>query len=174
MNQARFENQRVGGNAALPTKRVVSVKATTILISLLLFAFTVSGCGLFGGAARERAQENAVITEGIELGQVVMAEGIGANNEPVGETDIFSASQDYIYLVAEADYIESGTTLFARWYRDGEPIEDSSELTANQDYQNTYVEFHLENLQRSMETGDYSVQLFVNGNPVDEVDFSVE
>lgn len=145
-----------------------------LLIPLLLVVFTLSGCGLFGGAARERARENAVITEGVELGRVVMAEGIGADNEPVGETDTFSASQDYIYMVAEADYIESGTTLFARWYRDGEPIEDSSEITANQDYQDTYVEFHLENLQSSMETGEYSVQLFVNGNPIEEVEFTVE
>jgi len=103
-----------------------------------------------------------------------MAEGIGQNNEPVGETDRFSASQDYIYMVAEADYIEEGTTLFARWSRDGEPFEDSSEITANQDYRDTYVEFHLENLQSRMESGDYSVQLFVNGNPVEQVEFTVE
>jgi len=133
-----------------------------------------SGCGRFGGAARERANDNAAITEGIDLGRVVMAEGIGADNAPVGETDTFNDTQDYIYMVAEADYIASGTTLFARWYRDGEPIEDSSEITANQNYENTYIEFHLENLQDRMETGDYSVQLFANGNPIEEVAFTVE
>lgn len=156
------------------TTRVNRKKGIYLLIPLLLMTLTMSGCGLFGGATRERERENAAITEGVQLGRVVMAEGIGADNAPVSETDTFNASQDYIYMVAEADYIESGTTLFVRWYRDDEPIEDSSEITANQDYENTYVEFHLENLQNSMETGDYSVQLFVNGNPVEEIEFTVE
>lgn len=143
-------------------------------LPLVLIAMLLAGCGLFGGAARERAQENAQVTEGVQLGRVVTAEGIGAQNAPVKETDTFSDSQDYIYVVAEADHIDEGTTMFARWFRDGQPIEDSSELTADRDYSNTYVEFHLENLQSSMERGDYSVQLFVNGNPVKTVDFHVE
>ncbi|HRW06428.1 MAG TPA: hypothetical protein P5121_15095 [Caldilineaceae bacterium] len=146
--------------------------STVVMVVLILMV--TSGCGRFGGAARERANDNAAITEGIDLGRVVMAEGIGADNAPVGETDTFNDTQDYIYMVAEADYIASGTTLFARWYRDGEPIEDSSEITANQNYENTYIEFHLENLQDRMETGDYSVQLFANGNPIEEVAFTVE
>jgi len=133
-----------------------------------------AGCGLFGGAVREREQENEQLTEGIQLGSVVTAEGIGEENAPVEVTDTFSSSQDFIYVVAEADYIEEGTTMFARWFRDDQPIEDSTEVTAERDYQNTYVEFHLENLESRMETGDYSVQLFVNGNPVETVDFRVE
>ena len=145
----------------------------TVVMAVLIVVLT-SGCGLFGGAARERANDNAAITEGVDLGRVVMAEGIGADNAPVGETDTFNDTQDYIYMVAEADYIASGTTLFARWYREGEPLEDSSEITANQDYENTYIEFHLENLQDRMATGDYSVQLFANGNPIEEVEFTVE
>jgi hypothetical protein len=42
------------------------------------------------------------------------------------------------------------------------------------DYRNTYIEFHLENLESRMEEGEYSVQIFVNGNPVESVDFTVE
>ncbi len=145
-----------------------------IAVPLLLVTLLLAGCGLFGGAEREREQENEAITEGVDLGRVVMAEGIGENNAPVEETDTFNASQDYIYVVAEADYIEEGTTLFARWSRDGEPFEDSSEITADQDYSDTYIEFHLQNLENNFEEGDYSVELFVNGNPVEEVEFSIE
>jgi hypothetical protein len=145
-----------------------------LILPVLLVAVLLSGCGLFGGAARERENDNAALTEGVDLGRIVTAEGIGANNEPVGETTQFNDSQDYIYVVAEADHIDAGTTFFARWYREGEPIEDSSEITANQDYDDTYIEFHLENLQDQMETGNYSVQLFVNGNPVEEIEFEVE
>jgi len=144
------------------------------LLPLLLVALLLAGCGLFGGAEREREQDNEALTEGVEFGDVVMAEGIGRNNEPIEVTDTFNDSQDVIYVVAEADYIEEGTTMFARWFRDDEPIEDSSELTADQDYRDTYIEFHLENLQDRMEAGDYSVQIFVNGNPVETVDFRIE
>jgi hypothetical protein len=139
-----------------------------------LVTLILAGCGLFGGGQRERQQENEAITQGLQLGRVVMAEGIGEQNAPVGETDTFNASQDFIYVVAEADSIEAGTTMFARWSRDGDPFEDSSELTADRDYSNTYIEFHLENLENRMEPGDYSVQLFANGNPVETVDFRVE
>jgi hypothetical protein len=64
--------------------------------------------------------------------------------------------------------------MFARWSYEGEPFEDSTAVTADRDYENTYVEFHLENLTDTMEEGDYSVQLFVNGNPVETVDFTVQ
>jgi len=141
---------------------------------LVLLALVLAGCGLFGGAAREREEQNAEITQGARFGRVVTAEGVGRENEPVEVTDTFDSSQDFIYVVAEADYIEQGTSLFARWMRDGEPFEDSSEITADKDYEDTYVEFHLENLESEMERGDYSVQIFVNGNPVEEVEFTVQ
>lgn len=150
-------------------------RRSTIYITILaLAALMLAGCGLFGGAARERQNENEAITEGARFGDIVTAEGIGDQNAPIEVTDTFNASQDFIYVVAEADYIEQGTTMFARWSRDGEPFEDSSELTADRDYSDTYVEFHLQNLEDRMEPGDYSVQLFVNGNPVETVDFQVE
>jgi hypothetical protein len=139
-----------------------------------LVASLVSGCGLFNSAQREREQQNSEITSAAEFGDVVMAEGVGANNEPVQVTNNFSSSQDYIYVVAEAHRIEAGTSMFARWSRDGQPFEDSSELKADRLYENTYVEFHLENLQDRFEPGDYSVQLFVNGNPAEQASFKVE
>lgn len=153
------------------TRKVTLIQSIT---SLLLAVFVLAACGLFDNAAEERQEQNEPLTQGADLGQVVTAEGIGANNEPVEVTDTFSSSQDFIYVVAEANSIEAGTTMFARWSRDGEPFEDSSAVTADRDYTDTYVEFHLENLQDQMETGEYSVQLFVNGNPVETVNFTVE
>jgi predicted small secreted protein len=151
------------------------MKRSTALQTVLLLSLSLllAGCGLFGGAAREREQANEAITEGVRLGRVVTAEGIGDENAPIEETDTFDASQDYIYVVAEADYIEEGTSLFARWSREGEPFEDSSEITADRDYEDTYIEFHLQNMQSQMEEGDYSVQIFANGNPVEEIEFTV-
>jgi hypothetical protein len=138
---------------------------------LCLAAIVLAGCGLFGASERER--QNEEVTQGIELGEVVTAEGISNNNAPVNETDNFDSSQDYIYVVAEAEFIEEGTTLFARWYRNDEPFEDSLEITADRDYRDTYIEFHLENLQNNFEEGEYRVEILANGNPVGNANFEV-
>lgn len=143
------------------------------IAAVLVLGLMLSGCSLFNSAQQERQAQNQQATSGVQLGRIVTAEGIGEKNAPVGETDTFSPSQDYIYVVAEAQHIDAGTTMFARWSRDGKPFEDSSELKADRDYQDTYVEFHLENLQNSMETGNYSVQILVNGNPAGEAKFTV-
>ena len=144
------------------------------LLFFPLIALLVLGCGLFNGAATERDQQNQEVSGGTVLGDVVTAEGIGAQNAPVSETDSFSSSQDVIYVVAEAPHIAQGTSMFARWSKDGQPFEDSAEIVADKDYDNTYVEFHLENLQSEIDQGDYSVQIFVNGNPAKEAQFQVE
>lgn len=154
-------------------KQKFEIPARSFVV-LLLIALAIVSCGLFDDAEEERQAENEPLTRGVQLGDVVMAEGVGRNNEPIGVTNRFSSSQDYIYVVAEADYIERGSTLFARWSRDGEPFEDSSQIVADRDYEDTYVEFHLENLRDRFEEGDYSVQLFVNGNPVEEVEFTID
>ena len=153
-------------------KYIATVSRTAAL--LLLVALFTAGCSLFNSAANERDQQNQAVTQGAVLGQIVTAEGIGANNAPVQETNTFSSSQDYIYAVVKANQIDPGTTMFARWSRDGKPFEDSSELKADKAYQDTYVEFHLENLKDRMEPGDYSVQIFVNGNPAKQTDFTVK
>lgn len=145
-----------------------------ILLYLTMTAIFVLGCGLFNSATNDRQEANDELAGGTVFGRVVTAEGIGSKNAPVGITDTFDSSQDFIYVIAEADRIEKGTTMFARWLRDGEPFEDSTEITADRDYEDTYVEFHLENLEDEMAGGDYSVQLFVNGNPVEEVAFTVQ
>lgn len=152
-------------------KETFTIRRTLYFLVIAMFML---GCGFFGSAAQERQEDNQRVFGGTQLGEVVMAEGVGSQNAPVGVTDNFSSSQDYIYVVAEAERIEAGTTFFARWSRDGEPFEDSSEVTADRDYENTYVEFHLENLTDRMDEGDYAVQIFVNGNPAKEVEFTVE
>jgi len=135
---------------------------------LLLVMVTLSGCGLLNQTS------GAGTTQGAVLGQAVTAENIGDHNAPVNETQTFSTSQDRIYVVAQAQQIDSGTRMFARWSRDGQPFEDSQEITANQSYQNTYVEFHLEPVKGNFDPGQYNVQIFVNGNPDTQTTFTVQ
>jgi hypothetical protein len=145
-----------------------------MMAALLVAAlFFMTGCSLIDRSIGDFQADNQGSTDGARFGRAVTAEGIGSGNRPVDVTTRFDPSQDRIYVVLEADYIEAGTTLFARWYYEGQPFEDSSQLTADRDYQGTYVEFHLENLRGQLQSGSYSVVIFVNGNPVIEQEFDV-
>jgi hypothetical protein len=149
--------------------RRTKLKMAALLLAALLF---MTGCSLIDRSIGDFQPDQGDM-RGARFERVVMAEGIGPGNRPVDVTNRFDPSQRYIYVVLEADYIEAGTTMFARWYYQGQPFEDSSQLTADRDYQNTYVEFHLENLGGGMQRGTYSVAVFVNGNPVTEQEFEV-
>src|SRR5215468_10609071 len=138
---------------------------------LLLVMVMLSGCGLLN---QTNGTGGAGTTQGAVLGPAVTAENIGDHNAPVNETHTFSTAQDRIYVVAQAQQIDPGTRMFARWSRDGQPFEDSQEITANQSYQNTYVEFHLEPVKGNFDPGQYNVQIFVNGNPDTQTTFTVQ
>lgn len=138
---------------------------------LLMVALTLSACSLFNQATDGTGGQAAA--QGAVLGRVVTAEAIGQNAAPVNETNTFSTSAERIYVVAEAQRIDPGTSMFARWSRDGRPFEDSQPVTANRAYQDTFVEFHLEPVQGNFDPGQYSVQIFVNGNPAQQATFTV-
>jgi len=145
--------------------------------ALLLVALFVSGCSLFNtssGAQTPSAPSTA--TSGAELGKIVTAESIDTanHNAPVNETSTFNSLNQAIYAVVEAQRIDAGTTMFARWSRDGKPFEDSDEIKADKQYQNTYVEFHLEPTNKAIDPGSYTVQVFVNGNPAKQANFTVQ
>ncbi|HET9222066.1 MAG TPA: hypothetical protein VFO07_06160 [Roseiflexaceae bacterium] len=143
------------------------------MLALLAFlALIASGCSLTTQV--DSSQPNTSADQGAVLGRLVTAEQIGQNNTPVNETNAFNASSDRIYAIAEAQRIDPGTSMFARWSRDGRPFEDSQPVTANQEYQNTFVEFHLEPVSGNFDPGQYTVQFFVNGNPDKQTTFTVQ
>ena len=86
----------------------------------------------------------------------------------------FSSGQQVIYAVVQAQRIEAGTSIFARWSRDGQPFEDSDPVKADQVYQNRYVEFHLQTSKQQIDPGNYTVQVFVDGNPSQQTSFTVQ
>jgi hypothetical protein len=150
--------------------RHLSIGVRTLAL-LAFLALALAGCSLTNQV--DSSQPNPSASQGAVLGQVVTAEQIGQRNAPVNETSAFSASSDRIYAVAEAQRIDPGTSIFARWSRDGRPFEDSQPVTANQEYQNTFVEFHLEPVSGDFDPGQYTVQFFVNGNPDKQATFTV-
>lgn len=152
-------------------RRLLAIPRATI--GLLLVALFVSGCSLLNTTSDT---QNPATTSGAELGRIVTAESIDTanHNAPVHETSTFNRLNQTIYAVVEAQRIDPGTTMFARWSRDGQPFEDSQEIRADKQYQNTYVEFHLEPINKAIDPGSYTVQVFVNGNPAKQANFTVQ
>lgn len=147
-----------------------------LAVALLVLATSLACiCGQCSNPLTERQQDNEPIVSGVEFGDIVMAKGIGSNNEPISITSTFNTSEDVIYVVAYAKHIESGTALYARWSYEGEPFEDTAVITADRDYDDTYVEFHIEPTSVNvLKAGDYTVKIYVNGNPVKTVSFKVQ
>jgi hypothetical protein len=153
-------------------KRLLPILRTGI--GLLLVALIVAGCSLVNSSSG--TQSPSTTTSGAELGRIVTAQSIDTanHNAPVNETSTFNSLNQAIYAVVEAQRIDPGTTMFARWSRDGKPFEDSEEIKADKLYQNTYVEFHLEPTNKAIDPGNYTVQVFVNGNPAKQANFTVQ
>ncbi len=163
--------------ARLPAQRAKYIGILTI--ALFLMACGVCSCGnpieeLLGTGGGGAVPENTAL-ESVEFGDVVTAAGIGSGNSPQQVRDEFSSNNDsIIYVVADVERIDAGTTVFSRWSRDGEVFEDSPTITAEQDYTDTYLEFHIEPVSGGFEPGDYTVQLYVNGNPGPSTTFTVD
>lgn len=149
--------------------RPASSRRNMGLMALLAFFLLACTCGLpFGRGTPENPN-----LAGADFGQVVTAGAIGAENAPQDVRNEFRANDPIIYVVADVNRVDQGTTVFARWSRDGDPYEDSPTITADRDYTDTYLEFHIEPTQGSFETGEYSVQIYVNGNPGPETSFTI-
>jgi hypothetical protein len=156
-------------------KRILTVLHATI--GMLLITLFVSGCSLFNTSSDTQSPSvPSTAASGAELGRLVTAESIDTanHNAPVNETTTFNSLNQAIYAVVEAQRIDAGTTMFARWSRDGKPFEDSEEIKADKQYQDTYVEFHLEPTNKAIDPGSYTVQVFVNGNPAKQANFTVQ
>ncbi len=114
-------------------------------------------------------------TGGVALGRVVVSSNIDADGCPVDTSDQFAAT-DEVYVVVEDSDIPAGTTVFARLFREGQPMEDADVITADRDYDNTCIYFVFEATDQagSLEPGVYEAQIIVNGNPGERVSFQVQ
>ncbi|MBZ0302806.1 MAG: hypothetical protein K8J31_23885, partial [Anaerolineae bacterium] len=78
-----------------------------------------------------------------------------------------------VYIVAPYSDVPAGTSVFVRLYQDGTPIEDTSEIQADQDYHNTCLNFVFEPIEGTFDPGSYEAEFFVNGNPAQSVNFEI-
>ena len=122
---------------------------------------------------RDEVGEVTQNDDNVRLGNVVAASSVDRDGCAEQTANVFAATEP-VYVVAENSDIPAGTSVFARLYRDDQPIEDAAEITADQDYFNTCVNFVFEPVQGApLEPGQYEAEFIVNGNQSDLVAFEV-
>jgi len=119
-------------------------------------------------------QQNPVTNNAnVQLGAPVSASAIDSNGCPTDSTSTFSGNEN-IYVVAPNSNVPQGTTIYARLSRDNSPIEDAQQITANQDYSGSCINFVFSPTGANFTPGTYEAQFFVNGNAASSVTFNVQ
>lgn len=126
------------------------------------------------GSAQRLPQNSDPSFDTSGLGPVVTANNVDRDNCAVDTTTTFN-SGDPVYVVLEDSAFPSGTTLFARLYRNNVAVEDTRELTASENYDNTCVSFVFEPSASAeiWQPGTYEAEFFVNGNSYRSTTFEV-
>lgn len=115
----------------------------------------------------------APLDENVALGRIVSASGIDRDGCATETASTFDSSEP-VYVVAEDSDVPSGTSVFVRLYHEGTPIEDAPEITADQDYDNTCINFVFEPEGAAFDPGSYEAEFIINGNPANSVTFEIQ
>jgi len=167
-----------------PEKKGLNLGKGTLVIGLILF---VAAMFILPQLLDSGDDSNASIRQaddlpagvppenvlGADIGPIYSAASVDRNGCAVDHTTTFERS-DTIFVVAEDSDVPAGATLFVRLYQGDTPVEDTQEITADQDYSDTCVNFLFEPVEgAAFEPGDYEAELFVNGNPAGSVSFAI-
>lgn len=170
----------------LNLRGILSVVAVLFVVACL--GMMCAGTGLFGGGDNDDSDDVEVANRNdrddevsqpedpglgnVDLGNVVTASGIDRDGCATNTTSTFDADQP-IYVVAENSTVSEGTTVFVRLYHEGEVVEDAPEIQANQNYDNTCINFVFEPTGADFEPGEYEAEFVINGNLADRITFDV-
>jgi hypothetical protein len=93
--------------------------------------------------------------------------------EPITETSTFTTSIDEIFVTFDIDGYDVGTEVMGQWYYVTEDmmITDVSLVTQ---YENQYAYFSLTRPLAGWPLGEYRVDILINDDVVDSVDFVIE
>ena len=111
---------------------------------------------------------------GVAITRFASAFSTDADGCPVDETSTFRRSEDVSVFAIGA--FPRDTTVFARMYYDGVPIEDTDMLTADQHYDDVCVYFVFEPTVGAevFDRGPYTIEFFVNEVSAGSLDLVVE
>jgi hypothetical protein len=162
--------------------------AKTIIIGLVVIVVVFLAFRGLGGGNNPEPTNNAPLSndaptsgqdqgepedDGIDLGEVVVATSIDDVGCPVDVVDAFEPSTLPFYAVARESNIAEGTDVFARLSRGNENLQDTAEITAPENLEDTCITFEFDPASIALEPGEYQVQFFVNGNAADTAEFEV-
>jgi len=168
-------------NRTTPPSNTPGLNSRTILIGILIVAAAVIFLPrLFNTSATPTTdtQQSPVdnqqpLDPNVNLGQIVSAGGVDRDGCPTDSRSTFEPNES-IYVVAADSDIPQGTSVFVRLYREGQPIEDAPEITADRDYTNSCVNFVFEPEGSSFDPGQYEAEFIINGNQADTISFNVQ
>jgi hypothetical protein len=110
----------------------------------------------------------------VDLGRIVTSTSVDRDGCPVDPATTFEPVEQ-VYVVAQDSNIPAGTSVFVRLYLNNQPIEDAPEITADQDYTNSCVNFVFEPESGArFEAGQYEAEFIVNGNAAGSVQFRIQ
>jgi len=117
---------------------------------------------------------NQVQDTGATLGPIYTSAALDRDGCAANTTTTFNTTSP-IYVVAEDSQVEQGTSVFVRIYYQGQVIEDLPEITAQEDFNNTCINFVIEPAQgAAFQPGQYEAEFIVNGNQAQSVTFQVQ
>jgi hypothetical protein len=137
----------------------------------LALLLTASACNKKDkGGTIETASGTAAATA-VGVTDLKLGRGLGADKKLADETDEFRPA-DVIYAVVQTRGAAPNTALLARWiYEDGQVVDESTRnIAASGD---DVTEFHISK-PSGWPKGKYTVQILLNGAPVDSEDFEVK
>jgi hypothetical protein len=137
-------------------------------LALLLMA---TACNKKDDAGSAGTTSGAVSTTPVQVADVKLGRGLGADKHVTDETDEFGPA-DVIYAVVETRGTAPNTALQARWtYQDGQVVDESSRNISAAGEDRT--EFHISK-PGGWPKGKYTVQILLNGAPVESEEFEVK
>ncbi len=117
--------------------------------------------------------DDPVEAAGVELGRVVIAENIDRDSCPVDSTSTLDSDLERFYVVATDTTFPQGSDFFVRLYHEGNALEDSPQVSAEDTYEDICIYAVFEAAEVEFEPGDYEAEFIINGNPSETVDFSI-
>jgi hypothetical protein len=128
---------------------------------------------LVSAGCRGRGETGTTGTSGaaVKVTDVSLGRAIGGDKAVTDSTDDFKPN-DTIYASIATDGSAASTTLRALWtYQDGQVVEDSNRTIAPNNKERT--EFHISKPD-GFPTGNYQVEIFVDGRSVEKKKFEVK
>jgi hypothetical protein len=146
-------------------------RSAIVRAACLTLALTASACGKKDNAATVETSSGAVASTPVSVTHVKLGRTLGADKRLTDETDKFRPA-DVIYAVVETQGSAPNTALHARWtYQDGQVVNESSRnISASGE---DVTEFHISK-PSGWPKGKYTVQILLNGAPVESKEFEVK